>query len=158
MFSRMKYDGQSVAALRQQCLQRNSQYWRLLRSNLDCLICLQKKPEHLMECGHSICDACVRIPVFSKPVKGREYYYDISTCPLCQAEITFQARTLPPTCRVRFLSFDGGGSRGIVSLAFMEELEQALDLPYPIQENFDFSVGTSSGETLLHLGKSKLNQ
>ncbi|XMA20786.1 hypothetical protein WAI453_013577 [Rhynchosporium graminicola] len=66
-------------------------------------------------------------------------------CPQCQREINFQARTLPPTCRVRFLGIDGGGSRGIVSLGFMEALREALGLKYPVQENFDYAIGTSSG-------------
>lgn len=149
MFSQIKYDGQSAAALRQQSLERNSQHWQLLQSNVDCFICLQRKPEHIMECGHTICDMCVSNSIFSKPTKGREYYYDISTCPQCQTNIYFQARVLPPTCRVRFLGIDGGGSRGVVSLAFMERLERALDLSYPVQEHFDFAVGTSSGELLI---------
>lgn len=149
MFSQMKYGGQSAAALRQRSLEKNSRHWQLFQSNVDCFICLQRKPEHVMECGHGICDACVSNSIFSKPTKGKEYHYDISTCPQCRAEIHFQARVLPPTCRVRFVGFDGGGSRGIVSLGFMEKLEQALDLSYPVQEHFDFAVGTSSGELLI---------
>lgn len=145
MFSDIKYGGQSAATLRQRSLEQNSRYWQLLRSNVDCFVCLQRKPEHLMECGHGICDTCMRIPIFSNRTCGREYFYDISVCPQCRAKIRFQARLLPPTCRVRFLSIDGGGSRGVVPLAFMEALEEALDLSYPVQENFDFSVGTSSG-------------
>ena len=150
MFSHMKYGGQSAAALRQQSLERNSQFWQLLKSNVDCFICLQRRPEHLMECGHGICDTCISIPIFSTPTKGREYCYDISICPQCQTRICFQARTLPPTSRVRFLGIDGGGSRGVISLAFIEDLEKELDLPYPVQENFDFSIGTSSGEILVY--------
>ncbi len=146
----MKYNGQSAAALRQRELERNSQYWQLLESNLDCFICLQRKPEHVMDCGHGICDTCVRIRVFSKPTKGREYYYDINTCPLCGTKIRFMARVLPPTCRVRFVAFDGGGSRGIISLAFMEELRKALGLHYPVQDNFDYAIGTSSGRLRLY--------
>ncbi|KAG0645016.1 Intracellular membrane-associated calcium-independent phospholipase A2 gamma [Hyphodiscus hymeniophilus] len=145
LFSRMKSGGQTAAILRQQSLERNSQHWQLLKSNVDCLICLQRKPEHFMECGHGICDMCVSNPIFSKPTKGREYYYDITTCPQCRTRVHFQARTLPPTCRVRFVAFDGGGSRGVVPLVFMAELDEALDLPYPIQEHIDFSIGTSSG-------------
>jgi hypothetical protein len=147
MFSSMKHQGQSAAAIRQLSLTRNDQYWRPLKSNLDCFICLQRKPEHLTACGHGICDYCVRIPLFSNPVRGREYYYDVNACPQCSSQLSFQVRILPPTCRVRFLGIDGGGSRGIVSLAFVEELERALDDPYPIQENFDFSIGTSSGKS-----------
>ena len=47
------------------------------------------------------------------------------------------------------MGFDGGGSRGIVELGFMEKLRQALDLPYPVQEHFDYAIGTSSGEKRL---------
>lgn len=146
MFSFMKSTGQSAATLRQQILQQYSQYWQLLRSNVDCFICLQRKPEHVTECGHGICDFCVRIRNFSKLARGREYCYDVDICPQCQTEIRFQARVLPPTCRVRFLAVDGGGSRGIVPLGFLEEFRQALGLHYPLQENIDYSVGTSSGK------------
>jgi hypothetical protein len=146
MFSDMKSSHQSAAAMRQQSLNRNCQYWRLLKSNIDCFICLQRKPEHVMECGHGICDICVSNSSFSTPTVGKEYHYDINTCPQCRSSIHFQARILPPTCRMRFLSIDGGGSRGVVSLAFMEELERALDLTYAVQEHFDFGIGTSSGK------------
>lgn len=144
MFSHMKYGGQSAAELRQRSLERNNQHWSLLRHTTLCLACLQRNLEHPLECGHAICDVCVCI--FGVPSKGVEYRYDLATCPLCQKEIRFQARLLPPTCRVRLVAFDGGGSRGIVSLGFMEELRQALDLPYPVQEHFDYAIGTSSGE------------
>jgi len=103
-----------------------------------------------MDCGHGICDTCIRIHVFSRPTRGREYCYDINTCPQCRTNICFQAKALPPTCRVRLVAFDGGGSRGIVSLGFMEELRQALGLSYPVQENFDYSIGTSSGKILMY--------
>lgn len=146
MFSYIKYDGQSAAHLRQQSLERYSRYWQLLKSNIDCLVCLQRKPDHLMDCGHGICDTCICIRVFSMPTKGREYYFDISTCPQCRTELCFQARILPPTSRIRFLAIDGGGSRGVVSLEFMEELRQALGLHYPVQDNIDYSIGTSSGK------------
>jgi hypothetical protein len=141
----MKHDGSTAADLRRRSLERYSQYWKLLKSNVDCFVCLQRMPEHLMECGHGLCDVCVSIRAFSAPTKGREYYYNIKNCPQCQAATYFQARVLPPTCRVRFLAIDGGGSRGVVSLGFMEELRRALDLKCPVQEHFDYSIGTSSG-------------
>jgi hypothetical protein len=55
-------------------------------------------------------------------------------------------RILPPTCRVPFIAFDGGGSRGIICLAYIEELRKALGLQHPVQENVDYVIGTSSGE------------
>jgi hypothetical protein len=143
MFSFMKYNSQSAISLRQESLAHNSEYWQLLKHPMTCFICLQRNVEHHPEYGYAICDMCVSI--FGTPTKGREYYYDIATCPLCRKPVRFQARLLPPTCRVRFVGFDRGGSRGIVSLVFMEELSQTLDLPYPVQEHFDYSIRTSSG-------------
>jgi hypothetical protein len=144
MFSYMKYNSQSAAELRQRSLERNNQYWSLLRHTTLCLACLQRNLEHPLEYSHTIYDICVYI--FGVPSKGVEYRYDLATCPLCQKGIRFQARLLPPTCRVRLVAFNRGGSRGIISLGFMEELRQALDLPYPVQEHFDYAIGTSSGE------------
>ena len=158
MFSQMKHGGQPAAAIRRLSLERNSRYWKLLRSNVDCFICLQRKPEHLTSCGHGICDTCVGIGVFSQPTRGRESCYDLSVCPQCRAEICFQARVLPKTCRVRFLAFDGGGSRGIVSLAFMDHLRMALGLRYPVQENFDYAIGTSSGQQSWQAGEPQLTR
>jgi hypothetical protein len=144
MFSHMRYGSQSAAELRQRSLERNKQYWSQLGHTTLCLACLQRNLEHRLECGHAICDVCVCI--FGIPSKGVEYRYDLATCPLCQKGIRFQARLLPPTCRPRLVGFDGGGSRGIVSLEFIEKLRQALDLSYPVQEHFDYAIGTSSGE------------
>ena len=156
MFSHMKYGEQTAVALRRQSLERNRQYWKLLRSNADCFICLQRKPEHVMGCGHSICDPCVTIRGFSQPTRGREYHYDVATCPQCGTDISFQARIVPPTCGIRFLAIDGGGSRGIVSLGFIEELRQALGLRYAVQENFDYCIGTSSGKSIMRLREFEL--
>lgn len=149
MFSHMKYGGQSAAAIRQRSLERNIQHWSLLKHTSICLACLQKNSEHQLECGHALCDVCVAI--FGVTTKGLEYRYNLTACPLCQREVQFHARLLPPTCRVRFLGADGGGSRAIVSLGFMEKLEQALDLPYAMQEHFDYGIGTSSGKSGLKI-------
>ena len=144
MFSHIKYGGQSAVAIRQRSLERNLQHWSALSHTSICLTCLQRKLEHCLECGHAICDDC--FVAFGEPTRGVEYRYDLVSCPFCQKEVHLQARLLPPTCRVRFLGIDGGGSRGIVSLEFMEELEKTLDLPYPLQEHFDYGIGTSSGK------------
>lgn len=144
MFSRMKYGAQSALKIRQNSLEQNCQHWSLLSHPSLCLTCLQRNLEHHLECGHAICDDC--LIAFGEPMKGVEYYYNLTICPLCQTAVQFQARLLPPTCRARFLGIDGGGSRGIISLAFMEELEKTLDLPYPLQEHFDYGIGTSSGK------------
>jgi patatin-like phospholipase/acyl hydrolase len=52
-----------------------------------------------------------------------------------------------PTATVRLLSIDGGGVRGIIPLVFLQVLEERIGLLYPVQGNFHFTIGTSSGES-----------
>lgn len=146
MFSRMKHSTQSSSALRRQILERNVDNWKLVELTFGCLSCLQRTQGDKMECGHAICDACVCI--FGKLRKGLEYYYDLILCPICLTRVTFQSRQVPPTCRMRLVSIDGGGCRGVVSIGFIIELQRALALPYPVQEHFDFAIGTSTGKIM----------
>jgi hypothetical protein len=154
MFAEVDHDGKSAAALRQESLSHHCQYWALLKTNRICLFCLRRKLEHVMKCGHAICDACICI--FGVPMNGREYYYEVDSCILCQVQVSFQARLLPPTCRIRFISTDGGGSGAVIPLRYMDAFQHALNLPHPIQENFDFGIGTSSGWSRLHEGSVKV--
>ena len=145
MLSHMDRGRQSALELRIERLRRHSQYWALLKTTRTCLYCVRRKPEHIFDCGHAICDVCVAM--LGEPTRGLEYFFDISNCILCQAKICFRARIMPPTCRVRFISIDGGGSRCIVSLEFVHALQNAIGLDYPVQEHFDFGIGTSAGQS-----------
>ena len=126
-----------------QFLSCNTQYFSSFKLTRDCLYCLQRNPQHVLECGHTLCDTCVSI--FGEPVQGKEYRWKLNTCLLCLSRSHFQARLLPPTCGARLISIDGGGSRGIIPLTYLDELQDTMGLSYPIQENFDFGIGTSSG-------------
>jgi patatin-like phospholipase/acyl hydrolase len=64
---------------------------------------------------------------------------------------------MPPTCRVRLISFDGGGSRCIAQLEFVDALQNAIGLDYPIQEHFDFGIGTSAGQSLARSTRFRTN-
>jgi hypothetical protein len=143
IFSEMKISGRAAAAIHGEFLRRNTQHFSLFKLTRDCLYCLQRNPEHVLECGHTLCDTCVSI--FGEPVQGKEYRWKLNACLLCLSRSHFQARLLPPTCGSRLISIDGGGSRGIIPLAYLNELEDVMGLSYPIQENFDFGIGTSSG-------------
>ena len=52
---------------------------------------------------------------------------------------------LPENAGVRVLTVDGGGVRGLGTLQYLKALQERIDLPYPVQENFDLAYGTSSG-------------
>ncbi|KFY17790.1 hypothetical protein V492_00388 [Pseudogymnoascus sp. VKM F-4246] len=78
--------------------------------------------------------------------KSDVWNYEIRQCFLCKTDtpgVNIQVR--PPTATARLLSIDGGGARGIIPLVFLQALEERIGLPYPVQRNFDFVFGTSSG-------------
>ncbi|EKG09121.1 Acyl transferase/acyl hydrolase/lysophospholipase [Macrophomina phaseolina MS6] len=90
-----------------------------------------------------MCDTCVRI--FHAQSLGRDSTYKVTHCSLCQTPVQLAVRLVPKTASYRTVTFDGGGVRGIVSLELFKALSLARRLPYPIQDDFDLAVGTSSG-------------
>ena len=143
MFSSMEHNSYSAALIRQHDLQKHCKSWTAFKTTRTCLICLRRKVEHVQSCGHAICDTCVQ--VYGKPVRGIVYQFLIRSCIMCQSEVNFQVRLSPPTAQKRMLSLDGGGVKVGVALRFLEALDQKLALPYPLQEHFDFGIGSSSG-------------
>ena len=143
MFSHIADKGKSALTIRKDNLNQLRSYSSPLKTFQVCLYCSVRRYEHTLGCGHRICDVCTVI--FGKRVVGLEYHFEISTCYLCNTKITFQAKLLPPTCGIRFISIDGGGSKGIVSLEYLDAFEEVLGLPYPLQEHFDYGIGTSIG-------------
>ena len=119
------------------------QDWSRFKTTRTCLFCLRRKPEHVLFCGHAVCDTCVCI--FGQPSSDMEYLYHLSTCLLCQIDTELKVRLKPPTAGTRLLTMDGGGIRGSFSLEALKVLEQYRNLPYPLQDDFDFALGTSSG-------------
>jgi hypothetical protein len=135
--------GRSTASIRRQELRRYSRFCGLLKSNQLCLVCVKRTSEHHQSCGHTICDTCSVI--FGKLRNGYEHCYSIERCLVCQKKVFFTVQLSPPTAGKRMLSLDGGGIKIVVSLKLLQALEQVLGLPYPLQEHFDYGIGTSSG-------------
>jgi hypothetical protein len=144
MLSEMNKDYKSASTLRRETLGHLTPYSARLKTFQTCLSCMSRKPEHVLGCGHAICDVCVAI--FGKPAQGLEYHFNLSSCLLCQTQVRFQAKLLPPTCGARLISIDGGGARGIVPLTFLDAQQDTLGLPYPVQDHFDLAIGTSTGQ------------
>jgi hypothetical protein len=120
--------------------------WSTLKSQKTCLYCLVRAPQHVVTCGHAICDVCVKI--FGKGVLGEEQKYTLPECILCwRGSLT--ALIKPPTCGVRILGIDGGGTRGVVPLEFLLLLQQTLGNDCVLTDFFDYTIGTSAGK--LHL-------
>ncbi len=148
-FSVMQISGETADTIHRSTFGSINIPWEKFQSNQTCLPCLRRKPEHVLSCGHSVCDTCVRI--FGCPVLGSEYTYELKSCPLCSSGWLTVALK-PPTAGVRILSIDGGGIRGVVPLEFLGILQNVVGPDCPIRDLFDLAFGTSSGELSLGHG------
>ncbi|KAE8384152.1 hypothetical protein BDV23DRAFT_191948 [Aspergillus alliaceus] len=113
-----------------------------LSSTTTCLFCLCRPPEHMLGCGHSMCDTCISI--FGTRASA-EYHVDISQCPICLQPFHLTVRQLPPTKRPVIMTLDRGGVRGIVSLGLLQALEKRLGEIIQVSQIPDLVTGTSVG-------------
>ncbi|KAH8193954.1 hypothetical protein TruAng_011877 [Truncatella angustata] len=91
-----------------------------------------------------LCENCVQ--VFGQNAEDKPWVYLVPKCLLCEQDTNgAEVAMKPPTASVRVLSIDGGGTRGRAPLAFLQALQDRLQLPYLVQRNFDVIYGTSSG-------------
>lgn len=118
--------------------------WSTFRSSETCLFCIRRKAEHPLWCTHAICDTCACI--FGARRHEMEYSFSISQCILCQSTGKLPLRLKPPTAGTRLLVLDGGGIRGAFTLQVLHALDRHLQLPYPIYDEFDLALGTSTGK------------
>jgi Patatin-like phospholipase len=123
-------------------LARQKTHWVAIQTNLTCLSCLRRKPEHPMQCFHSYCDVCIRI--FGDGMVGFEHQNVMHACIICQLRSALIVKLLPKTAGIRILSIDGGGSHGIASLKWLSILQAHIP-EYAVQDFFDLAVGTSAG-------------
>ena len=72
-------------------------YWTQLKTYTTCLFYLRRRPEHVLTCGHAICDICVMI--FGLPVIGKECQFEVDTCILCLTQGKLIAKLKPATAR-----------------------------------------------------------
>lgn len=133
----------SCAQWHQKKLSEFKRHWLAIHSVDSCFVCFTERPQYGLPCGHIVCDNCVR----RFGAQSDVWTFDVHHCFLCRLEtpeVTIKVK--PPTATVRLLSIDGGGARGIIPLVFLQALEEKIGLPYPVQENFHYIIGTSSGQ------------
>lgn len=140
----MSHSMNTAAGLHRRLLSRFYTEWARLRSDDTCFVCLRRRPQYGLPCGHCICDNCPR--VFGERSVYDPWLFTIRTCPLCgQSTSGVDVKYTPENAGVRVLTLDGGGVRGIATLQYLKSLQEKIGLPYPVQENFDLAYGTSSG-------------
>jgi hypothetical protein len=134
----------STATWHRQKLSAAQPDWLNMYSETTCLVCIRERPQYRLPCGHIICETCIRRYGDQSDI----WTFDIHNCFLCTRETSqVNINMKPPTATARLLSLDGGGARGIIPLVFLQALEERIGLPYPVQGNFDFLFGTSSGKS-----------
>lgn len=119
---------------------------RTIQTYAVCLVCLARRPEHTLTCGHGLCDTCLKRH-FSR--SGNGYTFHVHHCLVCGVTQNRKTYLKPPTAAPSLLAIDGGGVRGIIALQMLDQLQAELDVPYQIWEFFDLVVGTSAGKLAL---------
>ncbi len=77
-----------------------------------------------------MCDICFQI--FAENSPRVEYHFQLKRCILCAEELLLHARLVPPTCGMRVPSMDRGGIKRVLTIAFVQRLQQAMDAAYVI--------------------------
>lgn len=150
-FRQLEFDpvGHSALDQHRDCLQTLWTHLADLKSNRSCLSCLMFQPEKVFQCGHAICDVCIRR--FGRSSSAEKYSFRIPSCILCgcvQSNECDTFRLKPPTAGLRILSIDGGGVRGVIPLMFLNHFEDELNgLGGYVSDCFDYVCGTSAGKT-----------
>ncbi|RAH87599.1 FabD/lysophospholipase-like protein [Aspergillus japonicus CBS 114.51] len=142
-FNVMKYEDRTSSQIHRQHLQSLEGYWLSIMSNETCLLCIRRSPEHVMSCGHSICDTCTEI--YGEKVPHIDHAFTIQNCLYCRKARSLMIKLKPPTAAARVLSIDGGGPRGIIPLECLQMFQDALGEDLVLQDMIDFATGTSSG-------------
>jgi hypothetical protein len=148
-FRQLEFDpiGNSALDQHQRCLETLWPHLAVIKSNRSCFSCFMFMPEKVFQCGHAICDVCVRRFGVSS---GGKHSFAIPCCRLCGYEQPKDRRVfrlIPPTAGIRTLCIDGGGVRGVIALMFLECFADELsELGGTIYECFDYVCGTSAGK------------
>jgi len=128
---------------------RYHKFWASIKSNKTCLSCLQAVPDHVLGCGHAYCPRCVQ--ELGKQSSQFECAWVLLGCVLCKSleqERPHLVKLRARCAGVRVLTLDGGGIRGIVELALLWSIHDAIGLEIPIRDMVDLIVGTSTGESI----------
>ncbi|KIW89517.1 uncharacterized protein Z519_09673 [Cladophialophora bantiana CBS 173.52] len=152
-----------IRRVREAVVQKYIRQWSSLTSNITCLACLQAVPENVLHCGHGFCVQCVR--ELGQASESFESAWTFEVCPLCSARTcdsySHLIRERPRCAGARILTLDGGGIRGIIELAIIQEMEKRLGLQIPFRDYFDLIVGTSTGKSfqgqISRLGHALIN-
>ena len=138
--------GSSSAEIHRENLERFQDQWCEIRSDGVCFACLRRRPQYNQPCGHCVCQTCV--VNFGEQAIEDPWEFKIRRCFLCKMDMVEDVivKIDPPTAGAGVLCLDGGGVRGVMSLAFMKRIQNRIGLPIPFQKFFKAAFGVSSGQ------------
>ncbi|KAK6700599.1 hypothetical protein SNK05_013429 [Fusarium graminearum] len=145
-FNRLK-QGEAAASVHRSSLIAHSGQWAKIKSNNTCFSCLMETPHHKLCCGHWICENCVQ--TFGESKAEDPYLFSLKHCLLDGEIIDLIVRVRPPTAGHSILCIDGGGIRGIIPPAILNQVQKRLGVPIPIQEFFTLAYGVSAGALIV---------
>ena len=149
----VNYAGTAAATLHQLKLWELNISYSLYHSDDTCLSCLRNRPQYRLSCGHCICENCFQ--ALGKISETDPWIFGLDRCILCKhPTLGMIVKVVPKTAGIRVLTFDGGGVRIVIALICLLYLEEAVDLDFPIYENFDMVYGTSSGESSYQISET----
>jgi len=133
------------AAVHLGTMQRFAPMWKRFRSPLFCPFCLVRGPKHLLDCGHSLCRACVVI--CGEVSTTDEWRATIRRCPLCE-ELNWTTFLLrPPTAGRRILALRCRETHKVATVRFLKELQSHIGLTgWRLRDHFDIFVGSGVGQ------------
>ncbi|QSS64910.1 hypothetical protein I7I51_01985 [Histoplasma capsulatum] len=150
LFDSMVSNAQPSARIHRYNLKHDKRLWRQLESSScsTCFGCLRRSSQHPMpSCGHLICDTCVEIDWAG--VIGAESEYIGRECPVCAEPTAMKVKVKPRTAGARLISIDGGGTCGMIPIQILSSMQMLLGPDLPIEDLFEFNIGTSSGYTCI---------
>jgi hypothetical protein len=140
--------GVPTSEIHKRSLRRFEGRWHDIRSSSTCLVCLRRRPQYNLACGHCVCENCVKI--FGACSLDDPWIFKVHHCFLCGTGMPQEVivKVNPPTAGVGVLCIDGGGTRGVVPLKLMKRIQDCIGLPIPLQNFFKVAFGISSGKSL----------
>lgn len=122
--------------------------WHNIFSSKSCFVCMRRKPQYSLACGHIVCENCVIL--FGTPDLDNPWISKVLRCFLCRTEMPEEVivKVHPPTAGVGVLCIDGGGIRGVVPLRMMKRIQDCIGLPIPFPTFCKVVFGVSSGKSL----------
>lgn len=113
-----------------------------MRSNITCLICLRRHPEHVPTYRHAIYNTCTE--VFGEPAPHAYDEYFVREYIICSALVNLIVKMKLCIAGPRVLTINRGGSLVITLLENLEILQEILGPDLPVSDFFELNVGSSS--------------